>query len=216
MTLLLPEKCTLLAWAQRRKILVGVRKFEPGDEGQLWPEEAASLRSSRIDLRQASGAARAVARDLLARMGAPDSALVKDADGVPQWPSGFVGSLAHDATHALAAVALEKDIWALGVDLEPDRPQAEEMIELVATPAERARYDKELLRGPALFVVKEAVFKALFPRDKRFLDYYDIEVDLDAGRARACSGAVVEFALQRGRQICAVAVIRNANYRGRA
>lgn len=210
MNLLLTETINLRAWAERRKIFLDWRKFEPGDEAQLWPEEAMSLRSSRSDLRQASGAARVLARQLLARLGAPCSALIKDDDGVPLWPPGFVGSLAHDSTHALAAVAREQDVWALGVDLEPDRPMAPELIELIATPAERARYDEDFLRGPGLFVVKEAVFKAFFPRERRFLDYQDIEIDLDAGRARIPSGALAEFVLERGRAICALAIVVKA------
>jgi 4'-phosphopantetheinyl transferase EntD len=207
---LLPEKCSLRAWAERRNILVGARKIAPGDEAVLSLEEAASLGSSRTELRRASGAARVVARDALTRLGAPSSALVKDADGAPLWPSGYVGSLAHDATYALAAVAREKDVWALGADLEPDLPMAEEMVELVATPAERGRYDADLLRSAVLFVVKEAVFKAVFPREKCFLDYHDIEVDLHAGRARTRYGAIAEFIWARERQICALAAINAA------
>lgn len=213
MTLMPPETRPLRSWAERRNIIFDARKFGPGDEAQLCPEEAASLRSSRAELLQASGAARCLARDLLARLGAPCGSLVKDADGVPSWPPGFVGSLAHDATHALAAVARERDIWALGVDLEPDLPMAPEMIDLVATPAERAHYDEDFLRGPSLFVVKEAVFKALFPRERRFLDYRDIEVDLDAGRARAGSAIPIDFILERGRQVCALAAITASNYK---
>ncbi|HUO54422.1 MAG TPA: 4'-phosphopantetheinyl transferase superfamily protein [Rhodoblastus sp.] len=172
--------------------------------------------AQRAELRAASGAARVIARELLSRLGANCPALIKDIDGVPIWPCGMVGSLAHDATHAMAAVAREEDVLALGADLEPDSPLAPEMLDLIATPAERARYDEDLLRSPTLFVVKEAVYKAIFPRERRFLDFHEIEVDLGAGRAYTRSGAIVEIALAGGRQICALAVINAANYTARA
>jgi 4'-phosphopantetheinyl transferase EntD len=121
------------------------------------------------------------------------------------WPPGFAGSLAHDDAHALAAVARAEKVAALGVDLEPDAPLARDLAELVATPAERARYDDVLLRRPILFVIKEAVFKALFPADRRFLDFHDIEVDLETGRARTRLGGRCSFAWQSGAKIVALA-----------
>jgi 4'-phosphopantetheinyl transferase EntD len=210
MSLLLLEKSSLADWAEQRNILVGARKIAPSDAALLLPEETTRLCADRTELRAASGAARVIARELLGRLGADCPALIKDIDGVPIWPGGMVGSIAHDATHALAAVAREEDVLALGADLEPDSPLSPEMLDLVATPTERARYDEDLLRSPALFVVKEAVYKAVFPLERRFLDFHEIEVDLDAGFALTRSGAVVEIALSAGRHICALAAINAA------
>ncbi len=201
----LPITSPLRAWAERRNILIGARAIAPGDEAKLWPEEARRLGSSLLDRLRASGAARGLARNLLSSLLAPPCAILADADRVPLWPPGFVGSLAHDETHALAAVARETDVAALGVDLEPARRLEPEMTALVATPAERARYDDELLGGVTLFVIKEAVFKALFPADRRFLEFRDVEVDLEAGIARARYGARCAFFWESGVKIYALA-----------
>jgi 4'-phosphopantetheinyl transferase EntD len=203
MTLLSPGG-PLLTFAARHGVRVGARAIAPGDEARLWPEEAAALVGLRSERLRASGAARALARDLLAEFGAPPCAIGRDGAGVPLWPPGFAGSLAHDETHALAAVA-RSERPALGVDLEPDAPLADDLAGLVATSAERARYDDALLRRPILFVVKEAVFKALFPADRRFLDFHDIEIDLDSGRARTKFGAYCLFAWESGAKIVALA-----------
>ncbi len=195
----------LQTFAEGRDIRIAARAIAPGDEARLWPEEAAALGALRRERRRASGAARGLARDLLAELCAPPCAIGRDRDGVPLWPPGFAGSLAHDDAHALAAVARAEKVAALGVDLEPDAPLAPDLAELVATPAERARYDDALLRRPILFVIKEAVFKALFPADRRFLDFHDIEVDLETGRARTRFGGRCSFAWESGAKIVALA-----------
>ncbi|MGO8740223.1 4'-phosphopantetheinyl transferase family protein [Rhodoblastus sp.] len=195
----------ILTFAARHDIELGARAIAPGDEGRLWPEEGQALAAFGDERKRASGAARALARDLLAKFGAPPCAIGRDREGVPLWPPGFVGSLAHDETHVLVAVAGSEKVAALGVDLEPDAPLAPGLAELVATPAERARYDEALLRRPILFVVKEAVFKALFPADRRFLDFHDIEADLETGSACAKFGGRCAFAWESGAKIIALA-----------
>lgn len=195
----------LRTFAERRDIRTSVREIAPGDDNRLWPAEAKALATLRGERQQASGAARALARELLAEFGAPPCAIGRDADGVPSWPPGFAGSLAHDRSHVLAAVARVEKVAAIGVDIEPDAPLPPELAELVATPAERARYDEALLRRPVLFVVKESVFKALFPADRRFLDFHDIEIDLESGRARTRFGGCCCFAWESGAKICALA-----------
>jgi 4'-phosphopantetheinyl transferase EntD len=195
----------LRSFAERRDIRIAAREIATGDETRLSPEEAETFAALRRERRQASGAARASARELLTEFGAPPGPIGRDAEGVPLWPPGFAGSLAHDGTHALAAVARVGKVSALGVDLEPDAPMSLELAELVATPAERARYDQVLLRRPILFVIKEAVFKALFPDDRRFLDFQDIDIDLASGGARTKFGGRCHFAWEGGLKICALA-----------
>ncbi|HUO54162.1 MAG TPA: 4'-phosphopantetheinyl transferase superfamily protein, partial [Rhodoblastus sp.] len=76
----------------------------------------------------------------------------------------------------------------------------------VATPAERARYGAELLQSRALFVIKEAAFKALYPQNRRFLEFHDIEIALETASARCRFGGRCAFAVARGAKICALAV----------
>src|SRR5437879_5808776 len=87
-------------------MLIGHRLISPGDEHALLDEEAASILTSVADVRRASGAARIVARELLAQLGRPNVAVPRGASGEPIWPAGVSGSMAHDDRVAVAAVGL--------------------------------------------------------------------------------------------------------------
>jgi 4'-phosphopantetheinyl transferase EntD len=175
-------------------VMVGYRMISAGDEAALLPPEAASMSSSLLERRRASGAARLVARQLLSALGYPSSAILAGVDGAPQWPDGIVGSLAHDEEVAVAAVALQRDVAALGVDVEPAEPLPEEMLDLVVTARERQQLKDDPLTARVLFAAKEAVYKAAYPRDRTFLEFHDIDVDLAEGKAKTKSGRV--FALR--------------------
>ncbi|TIQ60246.1 MAG: 4'-phosphopantetheinyl transferase superfamily protein, partial [Mesorhizobium sp.] len=99
----------------------------------------------------------------------------KTQSGAPTWPVGIVGSLAHHNTVAAAAIAEKKLIAALGVDIEPDEPLPNDLIDLVATSREQTVYDLPLLQRRDLFVLKEAVYKACFPLCNQTLDFQDVE-----------------------------------------
>src|SRR5437764_580885 len=117
-------------------LLIGYRLISPGDEHALLDEEAASIVTSVADVRRPSGAARIVARQLLAQLGYGAATLPRGASGEPIWPAGVIGSLAHDDRVAVAAVGLLRDIRAVGIDVEPAVPLAPEVLELIATPPE--------------------------------------------------------------------------------
>jgi 4'-phosphopantetheinyl transferase EntD len=86
-------------------ISIDHRVIADGDELALLPQERDAFAGSVIKVRRASGAARLVARGLLLRLGLPEQAIPKSRSGMPVWPGGIVGSLAHDAQVAVAAVA---------------------------------------------------------------------------------------------------------------
>jgi hypothetical protein len=64
---------------------------------------------------------------------------------------------------------------------------------MVATATERARYPQSVIESRVLFSIKEAAFKASYPFLGRFLDFHDIEVNLEARRAYIGSGRWVPF-----------------------
>jgi 4'-phosphopantetheinyl transferase EntD len=189
-------------------ILVAHRAIGEADDKALLPEEAVFLRGASAGARRESGAARAAARDLLAKLGHAGAAIGRAPSGAPLWPQGLVGSLAHDGRDAVAAVARARDFSGVGIDIEPDEDLPTEMAELVATGAERARYAPDFLRCRVLFAAKEAVFKAVHPLDGVFLDFHDIEVDLDRGRAMVRGGRVVEVGAKAFGSVVALAFIR--------
>ncbi|WP_263623154.1 4'-phosphopantetheinyl transferase superfamily protein (plasmid) [Rhizobium sp. T1470] len=88
--------------------------------------------------------------------------------------------MAHHDTVAAAAIAGTKRIAALGIDIEPNEPLPENLIELIATPNEQRMYDLHLLKRRDLFVLKEAVYKAYFPLYNDYLEFQDVEIDLPA------------------------------------
>jgi 4'-phosphopantetheinyl transferase EntD len=174
-------------------VLIGHRLITPGDESALLPPERPALAASVVKVQRASGAARLVARDLLARLGNPGAALPKSSSGAPQWPDGVIGSLAHDEQVAVAAVATKHDVAALGIDIEPAEPLPHDLLELVTTPQERLNLARDPFHGRLHFVVKEAVYKVVHPIDGIFLEHHDVQVDLASLRASIRNGRIVEF-----------------------
>lgn len=171
-------------------LLIGHRAIALGDENALIDEEAASITSSIPQVRRASGAARIVARELLAQLGHTHARVPKDTSGAPVWPAGIVGSMAHDDRIAVAAIGRQRDFGAIGIDVEPNAPLPADMLELVATPEERRNVADDPLRGRLIYAVKEAVYKAAYPLDGAFLEFHDITVDLAGKKATTKNGRV--------------------------
>jgi len=172
-------------------LLIGHRLITPGDEDALLKEEAASIASPLVAARRASGAARIVARELLVRLGHGNVAVLRGASGEPIWPAGITGSLAHDDRAAVAAVGRLGEFDSIGIDIEPAMPLPSETLSLVATPQELRRLGDDPLRGKVLFAAKEAVYKAVYPLDRIFLEFHEIEVDLAARRAVTRTGRIL-------------------------
>lgn len=132
---------------------------------------------------------RVLAHRLLERLGAPGGPLLRDADRVPLWPRGVVGTISH--THDLcgAAVAREGAVWGVGLDVERAEPMEPGLTGRICTPAERAwlaaRPEPEARRlSKAIFSVKEAVYKACFPHTRERWEFQDLEVELAPGCER--------------------------------
>jgi 4'-phosphopantetheinyl transferase EntD len=209
--LMTPSKCLQLQRSLEALVLPGVRighrLISEGDEHALLREEREAFASSVVRVRRASGAARMVARELLVGLGHLRHAIPKSASGVPVWPAGIVGSLAHDAEVAVAAVALRRDYSGLGIDVEPNEPLDRDLVAIVATAAERRRICDDPHRARLLFAIKEAVYKTVYPLDGRFLEHHDVEVCLNSCRASVQGGRVINFRVCVATHIVAVATL---------
>jgi 4'-phosphopantetheinyl transferase EntD len=188
-------------------VMIGHRLILPGDEHALLPEELCGLSSSVVERRRASGAARTLARELLERLGYDKRPVPRAASGAPVWPPGVVGSLAHDQQIAVAAVAMERKIAALGIDVEPAEELPPDLLDLVATPPELQRLDDDPYRGRLLFSAKEAVYKALHPLDGTFLDHHDVQIDFSRRKGIVRTGRTVELRFCVSTHLIAVAFI---------
>jgi 4'-phosphopantetheinyl transferase EntD len=174
-------------------ILIDHRLIADGDELALLPAEIPAFAGSVLKVRRASGAARIVGRALLSRFGQASCAIPKSTAGMPVWPAGIVGSLAHDAKVAIAAIAAQSDFQSVGIDIEPAEALAPDLLDIVATAKERERIEDDPFRGRLLFSIKEAVYKAVYPLDRMFLDHHDVEVSFADGTATVRNGREVSF-----------------------
>jgi 4'-phosphopantetheinyl transferase EntD len=169
-------------------LLIGHRMISQGDDLTLLPQEKESLSFLTLERRRASGAARHVARKLMNSMGFAELPILRGTDGAPIWPSGIVGSMAHDDRIAVASVGLQRDLDTVGIDIESVDPLPPDMLELIATPMEQRAIADNPLGAKLLFVIKEAVYKAVYPLDHKFLDFHDIDVDLANHLATTMTG----------------------------
>jgi 4'-phosphopantetheinyl transferase EntD len=188
-------------------VLIGHRTITEGDEDALLSAEIEGFAGSVVKVRRASGAARIVARELMARLGCPAQPVPRSASGAPRWPAGIVGSIAHDATAAVVALAPAADFGSLGIDIEPAESLDPDLWELIAGPNERRRMTDDPFGGRLLFAAKEAVYKAVHPLDQVFLEHHDVEVDLASRRAVVRTGRTVALRFAVSNHIIALALI---------
>lgn len=186
-------------------VLASHRVIQQDDEHGLLPEEQRTVWPNTAKARSHSGAARIVARRLLAESGFGGVALPRSNSGAATWPAGFVGSLAHDDEIAVAAIAPQSACSALGIDIEPAVPLSPGVSALVSTPAERRRYGADLIESPLFFVIKEAIYKALRSQGGGFLDFLDVELDLDRRLGVTRDGDRVALAFTRTPRVIAFA-----------
>jgi len=208
MTARIERQLGALAAGAHTALRAGCRIIQAGDEAALGLAEAAPMAGAVASVRRASGAARIVARRLLADLGAEASVeLPRLASGAPSWPPGFVGSLAHDEAVAVAAVARSGALRSVGIDVEPALPLPAELLDLVAGPAERDEIAGDLIEARLLFCAKEAVYKATNPLDGAFLEHRDVEVRLRSGTASTRTGRSLRLFLSRSPRLLALALV---------
>jgi 4'-phosphopantetheinyl transferase EntD len=144
---------------------------------ELTAEEERALGNAVEKRRLEFVTGRALARQALAAIGIAPVPIPSGPQGEPRWPSGIVGSITHCAGYRACAVGHADSFAALGIDAERDVPLKDGVWETVANGAERRLRARGL--DTALFSVKEAVYKALYPLTGLRLDFTDAQVTLD-------------------------------------
>jgi len=150
----------------------------------LHPEESLLVASAVAKRQHEFATGRLLARKLLASFGHPDVSILKEEDRIPIWPDGIVGSISHSEGLCGAVVADAKAYAGLGLDLEPDRAVDRDIERVVCRDLEhdwvRAAGEEEHgRRCRIVFSVKEAVYKAFYPRTRTFWSFQDVTVDID-------------------------------------
>ncbi|MET0399062.1 MAG: 4'-phosphopantetheinyl transferase superfamily protein [Longimicrobiaceae bacterium] len=167
---------------------------EIGDAaGSLFPVEREAVARAVAKRTREFSTGRLCARAAMAALGVPPHPVPVGPQREPVWPDGLVGTISHGGELCLAAVARKDHLLGLGIDLEVGDPLDPEVRGLICTPDE--------LRGASawagagvdphklVFSAKEALYKVLFPRARRFIDFLEVEigVDADAGTWRPTS-----------------------------
>ncbi len=169
-------------------VRLGCRMIGPNDEALLLPDEVAAITSRQPAARRASGTARSLVRCLLALEDAEEAPIGRSPAGAPLWPRGFVGSLAHDAEMAVAAIARSVHVPSLGIDVEPAEPLPDDIAALVLTSGDVLSGVEARFATRVLYSAKEAAYKAAYPLDGEVLGYEHINVDLARREAVTAGG----------------------------
>ncbi len=155
------------------------------DECLLPPEESRWLAPMAPVRRREFTLGRNTARRALARLGFPRVAIGRQGDDRdPEWPAGIVGSISHTHGVAVAACARAGDVLAIGLDVERAGPLGDDIVRDICRDEELDALRGLEPPGPSdwpklLFAVKEAGYKAWFPRTRAPLEFHSMHVTLD-------------------------------------
>lgn len=98
----------------------------------------------------------------------------------PVWPQGVTGSISHSKQLAISCIANTSDYLSLGIDAEEMmKPEvAAEIALTIATQSELHYLDtlNSDLSLTLLFSAKEALYKALFPLVRTFIDFKEVKL----------------------------------------
>jgi 4'-phosphopantetheinyl transferase EntD len=150
-------------------VRTGARAIDIADLDGLWPGERAAV-AQAVGRRQAEFA---TGRALLRQLIGDDVEIRRGDDRRPHFPSGVIGTLAHDQEIAVAATTTSPSCRALGVDVEMATAISPDVASLILRPEER-HLDPHLV-----FVLKEAVYKAWSSLGGGLLDHHEVTVALD-------------------------------------
>lgn len=182
-----------------------VREILPGDEQFLTAVEARAIDRAVLPVKRSSGAGRFLARQLCARSGFPVSEIPRSSLRYPVWPSGLVGSISHDREFAAAVVGLSASVTGIGIDIESKEQLCPEVSRLVASYNELQSFSDIEFGAKAVFSIKEAVFKAVYPNDRIFLEFDDVLIDRRHAVAQTIYGTVVHWRMLTAPRVIAIA-----------
>jgi len=166
--------------------VVMVETHTDAPESSAWPQELAAMDVLPEVRRAEYLTVRDCARQALAHLGLPPTAILSDARGAPVWPEGIIGSLTHCRGYRAAAVARTSGLTALGIDAEPAEALPAGVGRRISTDAELARIaalsrEDDIHWDRLLFSAKESIYKAWYPLARVGLGFGDVDVTLKSG-----------------------------------
>lgn len=159
------------------------------DDVDLFPAEAELVEVAVPERRREFARGRACLRAALGALGGPRIPILRGPGREPLMPSGFVGSVTHSGEAVVAVAALATWARGIGVDVEATGQMEAPVRQLIVQDDEHRRAARTLGRSEPdeavtlLFSAKESVHKAIYPATARWLDFLDVEIELepDAG-----------------------------------
>lgn len=145
------------------------------DEARLLPSPACTRKKIEFEL------GRAAAHLAMQRIGHQHSVRVlRGEGGEPLWPDGIVGSITHCYPWSVAVAAHAANL-AIGIDLESVKrihgPDISYLIcrnsELAWVQSGNGNFHERLAM---IFSAKEALYKALYPLCRRYIDFMEVEL----------------------------------------
>ena len=120
----------------------------------------------------------------LEQLGIKDAIIPIGKDREPIWPDGVVGSISHCDTLVGAIVAKKSKHISLGLDIEEIGRVTPDLFDLVFTEKEKSYLSsfkgrKLEEQSTLIFSMKEAFYKMQFPLTKTFLDFKDVEIEIN-------------------------------------
>ncbi len=143
-----------------------------------YPAELRGVRRATLERRREHATVRACARAALARLGHRPGPILSDADGVPVWPDGVVGSLTHCRGYRAALVSWRSDHRMLGLDAEPHEPLPDDTRGLVLGNDDEHDLTGDWHADRIAFCAKEAAYKAWFPSTRKWLEFTDVSTSV--------------------------------------
>ena len=177
---------------------------EDDESAYLFPEEASGLSGAAVSRVKEFATTRTCARHALQQLGCPALPIGRGRNREPIWPAGFVGSITHCRGYRAAAVAMQSDVIAIGIDSEPHVELPPDILNQVAFGRERfflEQVDRGIHWDRVLFSAKESIYKAWYPITGRWLGFEDVEVTFRSGESAFDVRLVVPPPIVDGRRI---------------
>jgi enterobactin synthetase component D / holo-[acyl-carrier protein] synthase len=156
--------------------------WDSAGEPDLYPEESAlverALQSRKIEFARG----RACARDALGQLGRSPGPIMVGESREPLWPHGFVGSITHCDGLVMAVAASTDNLHGIGLDAEPANPLPLSTRPLLLHPSEMFSDRRRPILETVVFSAKESIHKALFPSSRVWMDFLEVEVELDVDK----------------------------------
>jgi len=156
----------------------------PLPDVDLYWEEQQLLTKMSTKRQKEFMAGRTCARYALAELGIHNFPLLPDESRQPVWPETVCGSIAHTDEYCAVAVAHKTNIRSIGLDIEHFGRLTSESCAQICTSAELGwldslPYDCYLQWATLIFSAKECFYKCQYPLSKQWLDFQDINIDID-------------------------------------